>query len=89
MTIPKTIPTGAGEARAAQAALDVMLTDAALYPRRRFVPVGSTVKLGVKLARHPRTVAHRVGEAAGRLAGVARGTDAVAPARGDRRFADP
>jgi polyhydroxyalkanoate synthase len=88
MTITKTIPNGKGEARGAQAALDVMLTDAALFPRRRFLPAGSTVKLGVKLARRPRTVARRIGSAAGRLASVARGTDAVAPARGDRRFAD-
>ena len=88
MTITKTIPNGKGEVRGAQAALDVMLTDAALLRRRRFLPVGSTVRLGARLARHPQTVARRLGESAGRLAGVARGTDEVAPARGDRRFAD-
>ena len=89
MTFPKTIPTGAGERRGAQAALDVMLTDAALYPRRRFLPVGSTVKLGASLIRRPGSVARRMGETAGRLASVMRGTDAVAPAPADRRFADP
>ena len=89
MTITQTTPPGTGEMRGAQAALDVMLTDAALFPRRRFVPAGSTLKLGVALARRPTRVAKRVGESAARLASVARGTDAVEPARGDRRFADP
>jgi polyhydroxyalkanoate synthase subunit PhaC len=78
-----------GEVRGAQAALDVMLTDAALVPRRRFLPVGSAVKLGARLAARPGTVARRVGGAAGGLARVTRGTDAVRPAPGDRRFADP
>jgi polyhydroxyalkanoate synthase subunit PhaC len=81
--------TTRGEVRGAHAALDVMLTDAALYPRRRFLPGGSAVRLGARLARRPRTVARRLGASAERLAQVARGTDVVRPARGDRRFADP
>jgi polyhydroxyalkanoate synthase len=56
---------------------------------RRFLPGSETAALITSLARRPRRVARRVGGLGAELAAIARGGSERAPARGDRRFADP
>src|SRR5437773_5567035 len=56
---------------------------------RRFRPDGSTLRLGLGLARRPWTVGRRSIALAGELGKIAVGRAAVAPAPRDRRFADP
>jgi polyhydroxyalkanoate synthase len=74
---------------AAHAGLDVMLSEAAAGGPPRFLAPGSGAKVGSGLARHPRLVAARVGGLGAELARTAAGRSELAPARGDRRFADP
>jgi polyhydroxyalkanoate synthase subunit PhaC len=69
--------------------LDLLLSDAALGVLRRFLPGGQTARLGLRLARQPRTVARRTATLAGDLSRIAAGRSALAPDRRDRRFADP
>jgi polyhydroxyalkanoate synthase len=80
----------AGNVAAARAALDVMLTDAAVSPSRtsRFLDPVSTAKLAGALARRPQFVAQRLGALGAELARVAGGSSELAPAKSDRRFAD-
>src|SRR5690349_21910809 len=73
----------------AAAPLDLLLTQAALGPARRFLPGGSGLRLAGALARRPDRVATRLGGLAGELARVVAGASAVAPSPRDRRFADP
>ncbi|HTX45823.1 MAG TPA: alpha/beta fold hydrolase [Solirubrobacteraceae bacterium] len=75
--------------RAARSGLDVMLTDATAGGPPRFLAPGSGVKVGAGLARHPRRLAARAGGLASELARAAVGRSELAPAKGDRRFADP
>ena len=83
--------TGTGPVAASRAALDVMLTDAALEPGgvRRFVKPTAALKAAAALARRPDRVARRVGALGSELGTVARGRSERTPARGDRRFTDP
>jgi polyhydroxyalkanoate synthase len=76
---------------AGRAALDTMLTDAALAPNgaSRFLQPSAVAHVTVGLARRPRFVARRAGGLTAELARVAVGRSERAPARGDRRFADP
>jgi polyhydroxyalkanoate synthase subunit PhaC len=73
----------------AQAALDVLLTDAAEGGRSRFVRPGVAVNVAAGLARRPDRAARRVGHLGAELARVATGRSDVRPAKRDRRFADP
>jgi len=75
--------------RAAQAGLEVLLSDAAAGGSPRFMAPGSGVKVGLGLARHPRRVAARAGGLTAELARTAAGRSGRTPARGDRRFTDP
>jgi len=77
------------DAADAAAYLDLLLSDAALGVLRRFMPGGYAGRLGLRLARRPRTVARRVGELAGELEAIAAGRSGISPDRRDRRFADP
>jgi polyhydroxyalkanoate synthase subunit PhaC len=79
-----------GARASVRAALDVMLTDAALDrgTASRFLAPTAAVKTAVGLARRPRRVARRVGDLGSQLAQVAAGSSELGPARGDRRFAD-
>jgi polyhydroxyalkanoate synthase len=87
---PPPAEDGPGEYSADAAAyLDLLLSDAALGALRRFVPGGYMGRLGLRLARRPRTVARRVSGLAGDLEAVAAGRSDIAPDRRDRRFADP
>src|SRR5215218_8929291 len=79
-----------GASDAAQAALDVMLTDAAVEGgRARFVRPGAAVGVAAGLARRPDRAARRVGGLGAELARIARGRSDVRPGKRDRRFADP
>src|SRR5215469_10124002 len=71
------------------APLDALLVDAALGPLRRFAPNASTVRFAARLARQPLTVGRRAGSLATEFGRIAVGTSVVAPAKRDRRFADP
>jgi polyhydroxyalkanoate synthase subunit PhaC len=75
--------------RAARSGFDVMLAEAAAGGPPRFLAPGSGAKIGAGLARHPRRVATRAAGLARELGRVAAGRSEVAPAKGDRRFADP
>ncbi len=74
---------------AAQAALDVMLTDATESGASRFVRPGAAVGVAAGLARRPDRAARRVGHLGAELARVAGGRSDVRPGKRDRRFADP
>jgi polyhydroxyalkanoate synthase len=78
-----------GEARDTAAPLDLLLTQAALGPARRFLPGMSGVRFLGALARRPERVATRLASLTGELARIAVGTSDVAPSTRDRRFADP
>ena len=56
---------------------------------RRFWPHSSMVRYAARLAGRPQTVTHRAGQLAADLAGIARGSSQIAPAKRDRRFSDP
>ncbi|CAN5355528.1 class II poly(R)-hydroxyalkanoic acid synthase [soil metagenome] len=72
----------------AAAPLDLLLTDAAQHPLRRFLPGISGVKFATRLATHPRTVARRGGRLAAEIGRIGVGRSQVAPHPKDRRFAD-
>lgn len=74
--------------QAARSGLEVMLSEAASGGPPRFVAPGSGVKVGAGLVRHPRRVAARVAGLTGEFARTAAGRSELAPAKGDRRFAD-
>ncbi len=79
---------GAADRRELSAPLDVLLTEATYSPRQRFFAPDATLRLGVSLARRPRTVARRAAAFGRELGRVAVGGSEVAPQRGDRRFGD-
>jgi poly[(R)-3-hydroxyalkanoate] polymerase subunit PhaC len=91
MTATTTKGQGRRGARGAgQAALDVMLTDAAIDPgaARRLVQPGAAMKLAGSLAARPQKVADRLGGLASELARVASGSSELKAPKGDRRFGD-
>jgi polyhydroxyalkanoate synthase len=61
----------------------------AAHAQSRFVPGSEAVRLVGALARRPRTVARRAAALGRELTTVVAGSSERAPARGDRRFADP
>src|SRR6202012_4176932 len=81
---------GPGNTAAARAALDVMLTDAAVSRSAagRFLDPVSTAKFAGALARRPLTIARRAEQLGAEIARVAGGSSEIAPTNGDRRFAD-
>ena len=87
---PTQARTTTGPRAGAQAGLDVLLTDAAVgRGTRRFIQPRAVAALGAGVARHPRSVARRASGLGVELARVAAGRSQQAPAKGDRRFADP
>lgn len=90
MSVPAVNGRATRGARAAsRAALDVMLTDAAIEPgARRLVQPAAALRLGGALARRPRRVARRVGALGGELGRIATGSSDLTPRKGDRRFGD-
>jgi poly[(R)-3-hydroxyalkanoate] polymerase subunit PhaC len=79
-----------GPRAAARAALDVMLTDAAVGPgvAGRFLKPRVAGKLAGGLVRRPHRVARRVAGLSSELARVVAGGSELSPTKGDRRFAD-
>jgi polyhydroxyalkanoate synthase subunit PhaC len=75
--------------QAARSGLDVMLAEAAAGGPPRFLAPGSGVRVGAGLAKHPRKVVTRFAGLARELGRVAAGRSELAPAKGDRRWADP
>ena len=71
------------------AAVDVLLSEAAVGGPPRFLPLGSAAKATGALVRRPGCVAKRTAGLAGELGQIAVGRSARAPGRRDRRFADP
>ena len=73
----------------AAAALDVLLTDAAVRsPWRRMVSPGAATRVAAGLARRPDRAARRATRLGGELARVASGRSQLQPGTGDRRFTD-
>jgi polyhydroxyalkanoate synthase len=77
-------------AAGARAALDVLLTDAVVgNGSRRFIQPRALAAVASGMARRPRRVADRAGGLVAELTRVAGGRSEHAPAKNDRRFADP
>jgi len=85
------VPDGDAAAGAPEvaAALDMLLTQAALGPTRRFFPGRSALRFARAVASRPGLVATQARTLAGQLARVADGTSDIAPRAKDRRFTDP
>ena len=81
--------SAAAASRRDNAGLDVLLTDAAIGGPPRFLAVGTAAQAVSHLARRPATVSRRLGRLAGELRQIAAGRSERAPAKRDRRFADP
>jgi polyhydroxyalkanoate synthase subunit PhaC len=71
------------------APLDLLLTNSAVGVAERVMPNVSWSRFALALARKPRTLASRASELAGQLVSIAEGRSDLAPAKGDKRFADP
>jgi polyhydroxyalkanoate synthase len=71
------------------APLDLLLTSSAVGMADRMMPNTSWSRLALGLARRPRTVASRAADLSRELVSIAEGRSDLAPAKGDKRFADP
>ena len=69
------------------APLDLLLTSSALGMAERMMPNVSWSRFALSLARKPRTVASRAATLGRELLTIAQGRSDIAPARGDKRFA--
>jgi polyhydroxyalkanoate synthase len=69
--------------------LDLLLTRPVFGLAERLVPNLSWPRLAINLARQPRAVASRATTLGRELAAIAAGRSDIAPAKGDKRFADP
>jgi polyhydroxyalkanoate synthase len=84
------VPTN--DIRAAEelaAPLDLLLTSSAVGVAERMMPNISWSRFALSLARKPRTLVSRARGLAGQLVSIAEGHSDLAPAKGDKRFADP
>jgi polyhydroxyalkanoate synthase subunit PhaC len=71
------------------APLDLLLTSSAVGVAERMMPNVSWSRFALALARRPRTLASRARELSALLRSIAEGRSELAPAKGDKRFADP
>src|SRR6201999_279501 len=71
------------------APLDLLLTSATKPFASRMMPNATWARLAGNLAQHPGAVADRVGTLTRELGNIATGKSHRAPARADKRFADP
>ncbi|MCP2279600.1 polyhydroxyalkanoate synthase [Nocardia amikacinitolerans] len=69
--------------------LDLLLTGSALGMGRRMLPNSSWSRLALDLAKRPRFVVDKLGGLGDELAAIVRGASTRAPAKADKRFADP
>ena len=70
------------------APLDLLLTSSAVGMADRMMPNTSWSRFVLNLAKQPRTVASRAGALSRELVSIAEGRSELAPAKGDKRFAD-
>ena len=70
------------------APLDLLLTSSAVGMAERMMPNVAWSRFALNLARQPRTVKSRAASLGRELISIAGGRSDVAPARGDKRFAD-
>jgi polyhydroxyalkanoate synthase subunit PhaC len=70
------------------APLDLLLTSSAVGMAERMMPNTSWSRFALNLARKPRTVASRAATLGRELVEIAEGRSDLAPAKGDKRFAD-
>ncbi len=82
-------PVEAVEAAEAAGSLDMLTADAALGATRLLRPDRSTLRFLGALASRPGPTLDRAKGLVSELSRIARGTSTVAPAKRDRRFADP
>ena len=68
--------------------LDLLLTSSAVGMADRMMPNTSWSRFVLNLAKRPRTVASRAGALSRELVSIAEGRSELAPAKGDKRFAD-
>ena len=71
------------------APLDLLLTSSAVGMADRMLPDTAWSRFALSLAKQPRTVASRAASLGRELLSVAEGRSELAPAKGDKRFADP
>ena len=71
------------------APLDLLLTSSAVGMADRLMPNVAWSRFALNLAKQPRTVASRAASLGRELVSIAEGRSEVAPAKGDKRFADP
>ena len=70
------------------APLDLLLSGSTLGVARRLLPNASSSRLVINLAKQPRTVTSQTTGLVQELISVVRGSSEIAPAKGDKRFAD-
>jgi len=70
------------------APLDLLLSGSTLGVARRLLPNASSSRLLINLAKQPRTVTSQTTGLVQELISVVRGNSEIAPAKGDKRFAD-
>jgi polyhydroxyalkanoate synthase subunit PhaC len=71
------------------APLDLLLTSSAVGIADRLMPNTAWSRFALSLAKQPRTLASRAGTLGRDLLSIAEGRSELAPAKGDKRFADP
>jgi polyhydroxyalkanoate synthase subunit PhaC len=71
------------------APLDLLLTSSAVGVADRLMPNTAWSRFALSLAKQPRTLASRAGTLGRELLSIAEGRSELAPAKGDKRFADP
>ena len=71
------------------APLDLLLTSSAFGMADRMMPNMAWSRFALNLAKQPRTVASRAASLGRELVSIAEGRSEMAPAKGDKRFADP
>jgi polyhydroxyalkanoate synthase len=71
------------------APLDLLLTSSAVGVADRMMPNVAWSRFALNLAKQPRTLASRAGTLGRELLSIAAGRSELAPAKGDKRFADP
>jgi polyhydroxyalkanoate synthase len=69
--------------------LDLLLTSSAVGVADRMMPNIAWSRFALNLAKQPRTLASRSGTLGRELLSIAEGRSELAPAKGDKRFADP
>ena len=79
---------GSWDADEVAAPLDLLLSGSMMGMARRLLPNTSSSRLVSNLARKPRTVTSQTTGLVQELISIVRGNSEIAPAKGDKRFAD-